>query len=77
MTQSIVTQAFNLFVETLPLATTCINTESHKWHDLYSKECQLFGLMRQFTPEDNEEYKRLLKQREMYMDTDPDLLDML
>ena len=77
MPTSIVTQAFNLFVETLPLATTCINTKSHKWHDLYSKECQLFDLMRQFTPEDSTEYKRLLKEREMYMDTDPDLADML
>ena len=77
MTQSIVTQAFNLFIETLPLATTCIDTQSYLWHDLYSKECQLFSLIRQFTPEDSREYKRLLMERVMYMDTDPDLVNML
>jgi hypothetical protein len=77
MTSSIVTQAFNLFVETLPLDTLDVNNpwQSAQWHDLYSKECQLFDLMRQFTPEEMMEYKRLLMRREMYMDTDPGLVD--
>ena len=38
MTQSNVQTALELFVETLPLDTLDINTESAKWHDLYSKE---------------------------------------
>jgi hypothetical protein len=66
MTQSIVLQAFDLFIETLPLATTCINTESAKWHDLYSKECQLYGLMRQFTPEESNEYSSYVQAWEIY-----------
>jgi len=60
MTTSIATQAFELWVETLALETTDINTESAKWHDLYSKECQLFDLLRQFTPEDSTLYAQLI-----------------
>ena len=74
-TTPFVKQAYDLFIETLALESTDINTESHKWHDLYSKECQLFDLMRKFTPAEMVEYKRLLKQKDMYKDTDPDLID--
>ena len=69
MTQSIVTQAFRLFVETLPLATTCIETESAKWHDLYSKECEMFGLMMKFTPEQGDEYRKMVHD---FLQEDPD-----
>ena len=75
MPQSIAQQAFQLFVATIGLEA--MPYDDPRFHDLYSKECELFGLMRKFTPEDSEEYKRLLKEREMYKDTDPDLVNML
>ena len=82
MTTSIATQAFELWVETLALETTDINTESAKWHDLYSKECRLFSLLRQFTPEDSMLYAQLIcewkaRVEEMYKDTDPNLADSI
>lgn len=77
MTTSIATQAFELWVETLALETTDINTESAKWHDLYSKECELFGLMRKFTPEDSTLYAQLICEWKMHTDTDPSYADML
>ena len=60
MTQSIVQQAFELWVETLELETTDISTQSHKWHDLYSKECKLFEIMRTFTEEERVQYRKLV-----------------
>jgi len=56
MTQ-LVKQAVELFVETLPLETTDINTESAKWHHLYSLECKLFGLMGQMSEGELDEYR--------------------
>jgi len=60
MTTSLAQAAFALWVETLALETTDINTESAKWHDLYSKECELFSLLRKFTPEDSTLYAQLI-----------------
>lgn len=57
---TIVKQAYSLFVETLALATTDITAEPTKWHNLYSKECELFSLMRQFTPEQSAQYRSLV-----------------
>lgn len=60
MKKSIATQAFELWVETLALETTDINTDSVNWMDLFEKECKLFELMRQFTPEDSTLYAQLI-----------------
>jgi hypothetical protein len=57
MRHVLVTTAYQLYIDTLELETTDINTESHKWHDLYSKECQLFDLLRQMSWEEGEEYR--------------------
>ena len=64
----------------MALETTDIDTESAKWHDLCSKECQLFNLLRQMDWEENNQYRILIlghlkKINEMYADTDPDLVD--
>jgi hypothetical protein len=56
MTQ-LVKQSVELFVETLPLATTDINTNSHTWHHLYSQECKLYGLMGQMSEDELDEYR--------------------
>ena len=61
MEKTKVRQAFELWVETLDLEVTDINTESAKWHDLYSKECQLFDILRTFTEEERKEYDTLVK----------------
>lgn len=66
MTQSKVQQAFDLWVATLPLATTDIDAEPAKWHGLYSKECELFGIMRTFTEEEKIEYRSLVERHEGY-----------
>jgi hypothetical protein len=50
--------AVELFVETLPLQFVDINEQSDKWHDLYSKECQLFGIMSKFDKSQSVEYKK-------------------
>lgn len=52
MNTQLVQEAFDLFVETLPLDTIDINTESARWHDLYSKECKIFDLFRHMTDEE-------------------------
>ena len=62
MTTPLAQAAFALWVETLNLEAVDINTESARWHDLYSKECELFNLMRQFTPEDSIQYRALIKE---------------
>lgn len=74
-TTPFVKHAYDLFIETLALETTDINTDSHKWHDLYSKECELFDMMRRFTTEETMEYAQLMCEWRMYKDTDPNLLD--
>lgn len=61
MTQSIVNQAFELYVETLALKDTDIETQHAKWIELYSKECELFDLMREFTPEQSAEYREMVR----------------
>lgn len=61
MKNLLVSTAFQLYVDTLELETTDINTQSAKWHDLYSKECQLFNMMRQMNWEELEEYKHIVR----------------
>ncbi len=57
MNTKLIDDAFGLFVETMPLETLDINADSHRWHDLYSKECKLFDLMRQMNHDELEEYQ--------------------
>ena len=80
MTTSIATQAFQLYVDTFALESTPY--DHPEFHNMYAKECQLFDLMRQFTPEDSTLYAQLIcewnaKVEEMYRDTDPNLADMI
>ena len=81
MRNVLVTAAFALYVETVPLASTDINTDSHRWHDLYAKECQLFDLLRQMDWEESEEYKHMvwvynndngISNKVRWQDQDPD-----
>ena len=58
MRQTLVTTAFQLYVDTIDLET--MNTDDPKFHDLYAKECQLFDLMRQMIWEESEEYKHMV-----------------
>ena len=85
-TSPFVKLAYDLFIETLPLDTLDINdpVQAAEFHDLYAKECQLFGVMRQFSYAENMEYVRLMRQwrvnheataAEMFKDTDPNLVD--
>jgi hypothetical protein len=57
MNKKLIKQAVQLFTETMDISNVDINTESHKWHDLYSKECQLFAIFPKFTEEEAEEYR--------------------
>jgi hypothetical protein len=57
MNTKLIDDAFGLFIETMPLETLDINADSHRWHDLYAKECKLFDLMRQMNSEELEEYQ--------------------
>jgi len=57
MNKKLIKLAVSLFEETMDMEKVDIDTESHKWHDLYSKECQLFGILRIFTEEEAEEYR--------------------
>ena len=57
MNTKLIDDAFGLFVETMPLETMDINVDSHRWHDLYSKECKLFDLLRQMNEEETVEYQ--------------------
>ena len=61
MNEQLVQEAVDLFIETLPLETTDIETESYKWHDLYSKECNLYVLMGRMTDEESNEYRIAVK----------------
>ena len=58
MTQSIVAKAFNLYLETADLST--MDADDARFYELYEKECQLFDLMRKFTPEESKEYRELV-----------------
>jgi hypothetical protein len=53
-----VDKAVELFVETLALPFVDIDQQSHKWHDLYSKECELFAIMSKFEKSQSVEYKK-------------------
>ena len=53
-----VSKAVELFVETLQLEFVDIDEQSEKWHDLYSKECELYGMLSQFTKTESSEYKK-------------------
>jgi len=57
MRNELVVAALKLYIETLALEATDINTESAKWHDLYSKECKLFDLLRRMDWSEGEEYR--------------------
>ena len=57
MNEQLVQEAVDLFIETLPLETTDIETESYKWHDLYSKECKIYQLLGCMTDEESNEYR--------------------
>ena len=53
-----VDKAVELFVKTLALPFVDIDQQSHKWHDLYSKECELFAIMSKFEKSQSVEYKK-------------------
>tara|TARA_R110000868_G_C10401785_1_gene721419 strand:+ start:24 stop:536 length:513 start_codon:yes stop_codon:yes gene_type:complete len=53
-----VDKAVDLFIETLVLPFVNIDQQSHKWHDLYSKECELFAIMSKFEKSQSVEYKK-------------------
>jgi hypothetical protein len=57
MNMKLIKQAVKLFVETMDMEKVDIDTESHKWHDLYSKECQLFAIFPKFTEAEAAEYR--------------------
>ena len=57
MTTQLVKQAVELFVETLPLETMDIETESAEWHHLYSQECKLYDCIRRMSADELNEYR--------------------
>ena len=64
MNNLLVTKAFNLFVETMPLENMELNDQTaHVWHDLCSKECQIFDCMRLMNKEELEEYRKKVKEK--------------
>jgi hypothetical protein len=59
MNTQLVQEAFDLFVETMPLETMPLNNEtSFVWHDLYSKECKIFDLLGRMTDDEKNEYRK-------------------
>lgn len=59
MNKSIVDIAFDLFVETLPLADMPLNdSTAFVWHDLYSKECKLYSCFSKMSKKESEEYRK-------------------
>jgi len=62
MMTELVKQAVELFVETLPLETTDINTDFHTWNHLYSQECKLYDCIRRMSDSEGEEYRRQVLQ---------------
>jgi len=62
MSNNLVQEAFELFVETMPL-----NDEtSFVWHDLYSKECKIFDLLRRMTDEEKDAYRKAVQHVSLY-----------
>jgi len=53
-----VSKAVELFLETIALEFIDIEEETVRWHDLYSKECELYSMMSQFTKKESSEYKK-------------------
>ena len=66
MNNLLVDKAFSLFVETMPLETMELNDQTaHVWHDLYSKECQIFDCLRLMTEEERVEYRMRVEEKKM------------
>jgi hypothetical protein len=59
--QKIVNEAMDLYIETVPLETTDIDTEPEKWHQLYLQECKLFDLLRKMDWAQGEEYRHRVR----------------
>jgi hypothetical protein len=67
MSNNLVQEAFELFVETMPLETMPLNDEtSFVWHDLYSKECKIFDLLRRMTDEEKDAYRKAVQHVSLY-----------
>ena len=67
MSNNLVQEAFELFVETMPLETMPLNDEtSFVWHDLYSKECKIFDLFRRMTDEEKDAYRKAVQHVSLY-----------
>jgi hypothetical protein len=52
---SLIITALELYIETVPLEG--MSVDHPDFHDLYSKECQLFNVLRQMNWEEGEEYR--------------------
>ena len=59
MNKDLITTAFQLYVETVPLEN--MSVDHPEFHDLYSKECQLFDLLRKMDWEESEEYRHQVR----------------
>lgn len=58
---NLVKEAVKLYFETLPLSKMPLNNEtSCVWHDLYSKECKLYELLREMDDSQKVEYRDFL-----------------
>jgi hypothetical protein len=59
MNTVLLNQAIELFKATLPLDSLDVNNpwQADQWHDLYSKECQLFDCMRRMSEEELDVYR--------------------
>ena len=67
MNNNLVQEAFELFVETMPLETMPLNDEtSFVWHDLYSKECKIFALLGRMTDEEKDAYRKAVQHVSLY-----------
>lgn len=67
MNNNLVLEAFELFVETMPLETMPLNDEtSFVWHDLYSKECKIFDLLGRMTDEEKDAYRKAVQHVSLY-----------
>jgi hypothetical protein len=59
MNEALITTSFQLYVATVPLET--MSADHPEFHDLYSKECQLFNLLRQMDWQELEDYKHKVR----------------
>lgn len=59
MRNVLVTTALQLYIDTLPLEE--MSVDHPEFHNLYSKECQLFDLLRQMDWEEGEEYRHQVR----------------